>query len=91
FYRIFQQALFIVVSIFYWNEWTNVFTENYLFPFYSFQELGGPKQFLASTSSYGFSYLTITAFCFVSIVLKNKTLCLISILLSLIAFFLLFN
>lgn len=88
---LFFGSIFFVVSIFFWNEWINVLTENYLFPFYPLQELGGRKHFLASTSLNGLCYLAITVMCFVSIALNNKAFSIFSITLSLIGFILLFN
>ncbi|AEL27878.1 hypothetical protein Cycma_4174 [Cyclobacterium marinum DSM 745] len=87
---LFFSSIFLVAGIFYWNEWLNVYSENYLSPFYPLRDLGGRRDFLAATSIHALCYLTIAMVSIGSIALKNKILCVFSISLSLIGFFLLF-
>ena len=83
-------SIFLIVSFFYWNEWRNVATKNFLYPYYPIKSVDGVKDVLIATSKNGLAYFTITASCFVAVIIKRRILCIISASLSLIGFFFLF-
>ncbi|WP_339925226.1 hypothetical protein [uncultured Cyclobacterium sp.] len=83
-------SIFLIVSVFYWNEWRNVANQNFLYPYYPINGTDGVKAFLFSTSISGFVYFSITICCFVAVLIKRRIFCLLSTFLSVIGFFFLF-
>ncbi|AKP53495.1 hypothetical protein [Cyclobacterium amurskyense] len=82
-------SIFLIVSVFYWNEWRNVATENFLYPYYNISG-ESTDNFLAATRKSGLGYFAFTVCCFVAVILKRRIFCLIIASLSAIGLFLLF-
>jgi len=68
-------SISLIVSFFYWNEYRNVATKNFLYPYYPINSVDGVKAFLINTSKSGLGFFAITVCCLWAVISKKRIIC----------------